>query len=213
MYTPSHFQVNKLPALHALVEAFPLGVFITHGEDGLDANHIPFELDRSAGSLGVLRGHVARSNPVWTSVQDGAEVLVVFRAEDGYISPSWYPGKHEAHRQVPTWNYRVVHAHGHLHIRDEEKFVRGVVARLTRRHEAAEPTPWKMGDAPADYINGMVQAIVGIEIEITRLEGKFKLGQNKDERDRLGAADMLYQRGNAELGQAMQQAGESLSTD
>jgi len=148
---------------------------------------------------------VARANPVWQQCAGGADVMVVFRGVEGYISPSWYPSKHEAHRQVPTWNYEVVHAHGRLTVRDDEKFVRGVVARLTRTHEAAEPQPWKMGDAPTDYLDMMLQAIVGIEVAVTRLEGKAKLGQNKELRDRQGAVEALHARGRAPLAQAMGQ--------
>ena len=116
--------------------------------------------------------------------------LVVFRGAHAYVSPNWYPSKHELHRQVPTWNYRVVHVHGRVRIRDDERFVRGVVARLTRRHEArtGAAKPWTMSDSAEDYIDQMLAAIVGIEIEITRMVGKWRLGQNREERDRRGAA-------------------------
>jgi transcriptional regulator len=136
-------------------------------------------------------------------MRNGDPVLVVFRAEHAYISPNWYPSKHEAHKQVPTWNYKVVHVHGTLTVRDDEKFVRGLVARLTRTHEASQPQPWKMTDAPADYIDSMLQAIVGIEVQITRLEGKFKLSQNKERRDQIGAGRALIGQGDTALGQAM----------
>jgi transcriptional regulator len=121
-------------------------------------------------------------------------VLVIFQGPTGYISPNWYPSKHEAHRQVPTYNYLVVHAHGRITVRDDEAFVRGLVARLTRKMEAGQPVPWKMGDAPADFINQMLGAIVGIEIEVTRLVGKAKLSQNKSDADRRGAAEGLRTR-------------------
>ncbi|MFO6378866.1 FMN-binding negative transcriptional regulator, partial [Pseudomonas aeruginosa] len=143
------------------------------------------------GAQGTLEAHVARNNPVWSELRDGDEVLVVFRAGDAYISPQWYPSKQEHHRQVPTWNYRVVHAHGRVRIRDDERYVRGLVARLTRTHEATQETPWKMTDGPADYIDEMLRLIVGIEIEITRLVGKFKLSQNKEARDIRGASAAL----------------------
>lgn len=181
----------------------PLGVIVTHTDQGLDANHIPFELDATRGPHGTLQGHVARANSMWTEVPDGAQVLVIFRGAQGYISPNWYPSKHETHRHVPTWNYEVVHAHGRLRIVDDEKFVRGVVARLTRRHEATLPRPWKMGDAPADYLDAMLKMIVGIEVEITRLEGKAKLGQNREARDVQGAVEALRASGNAALADAM----------
>lgn len=203
MYIPAHFAESRPEALHALMTEYPLGALVTRGRDGLDANHLPFELDTAAGPHGTLRAHVARANPLWQDVTDGDEVLVIFRAEDAYISPNWYPSKHETHRQVPTWNYRVVHAHGRITIRDDERYVRGLVARLTRRHEAAQPVPWKMGDAPPDYIEAMLKAIVGIEIGITRLEGKLKLSQNREERDRENAGGMLIEAGQIELGRAM----------
>ena len=151
---------------------------------------------------------MARANPVWQQAGDTA-VLVIFHATDGYISPNWYPSKPEHHRHVPTWNYAVVHAHGLLRVRDDERFVRGLVARLTREHEARsqQPRPWKMGDAPTDYIDGLLKVIVGIEVEITRLVGKSKLGQNREVRDRLGAADGLAALGQTGLAQTMRDAG------
>ena len=186
MYIPSHFAINDLHVMHRIMGDHPLGVLVTSSVNGLDANHIPFEFDPTQGPLGVLTAHVARANPVWQQCKDGAEVLVIFRGNESYISPNWYPSKHETHRQVPTWNYEVVHVRGRLTVMDEEKFVRGVVARLTREHEVNEPRPWKMGDSPPDYIDGMLRAIVGIEIEIKRIEGKAKLSQNKSAADVAG---------------------------
>ena len=203
MYVPSHFEELRLEVLHELMRANPLGVLITHGAQGLDANHLPFELDATVGKHGVLRAHVARNNPVWQSIINGDEVLVVFRSQDSYISPNWYPSKHESHKQVPTWNYQVVHAHGRITLHDDEPYVRGLVARLTRTHEAAEPKPWKMGDAPPDYINAMLKSIVGLEVDITRLVGKFKLSQNREARDRVSAGQTLLSQGDGALGQAM----------
>ena len=203
MYNPPHFNVSDPGALHRIIREHPLGILVTAGTDGLDANHIPFEFDSAAGPAGLLTGHVARANPVWLQCAGGADVLVIFRGNESYISPNWYPSKHETHRLVPTWNYEVVHAHGRLTVRDDERFIRGVLARLTRTHEAQEPRPWKMGDSPADYIEGMVRAVVGIEIMITRLEGKSKLSQNREARDVLGAAQTLRARGQIALADAM----------
>ena len=203
MYLPPLFAENRIEELHRIVREHPLGTIVTHTDKGLDANHIPFELEPGRGACGILQGHVARSNPMVTELSDGAEVLVIFRGHHGYISPSWYPSKHETHRHVPTWNYEVVHAHGRLRIIDDEKFVRGVVARLTRRHEAAEAQPWKMGDAPADYLEQLLKMIVGIEVEVSRLEGKRKLGQNREARDVEGAVQALQERGFTELASAM----------
>jgi transcriptional regulator len=199
MYLPEHFRETKTVPLHALMREHPFAMLVTHSAQGLDANHLPFELDASRGPLGTLQTHIARANPLRESISSGAEVMVVFRGPHGYISPGWYLSKHESGRQVPTWNYEVVHAHGTLRIVDDEKFVRGVVARLTRRHEAAEPKPWKMADAPREYIDRMLTMIVGIEVQLTRLEGKRKLSQNKDTRDRDGVVKNLRERAQQEL--------------
>jgi transcriptional regulator len=204
MYLPPHFTTDDPEDLHQLMQAHPLGALITHGSQGLDANHLPFEFAKETGGQGVLRAHVARNNPLWQEVRDGDNVLVIFKAADAYISPSWYPSKHDHHKQVPTWNYSVVHAHGRIKIRDDARFIRRLLANLTRTHEAGEPLPWKMADAPREYMETMVQAVVGIEIEIERLVGKFKLGQNKDEADRQGAAHALQARGLIEVASDME---------
>lgn len=189
--------------MHRIMGEHPLGVLVTSSTSGLDANHIPFEFDPSAGKMGVLMGHVARANPLWQQCLQGADVMVIFRGDETYISPNWYPSKHETHRQVPTWNYEVVHVFGRLTVRDDEKFMRGVVARLTRTHEAQEPKPWKMGDSAPDYIDGMLKAIVGIEIAIERFEGKSKLSQNRETRDLQGAVNKLREQGKTTIAQAM----------
>ncbi len=204
MYTPKHFNVSDRAALFRMIEAHPLGVLVTAQQGQLDANHIPFELDPGMGPLGQLRAHVARANPVWQQCAAGADVLVIFRGQESYVSPNWYPSKHETHRQVPTWNYEVVHAHGRLTVRDDERYLRGVLARLTRVHEADEPQPWKMGDSAPEYIETMLRAVVGIEVAITRLEGKSKLSQNREARDVQGAAQQLRGRGKDELAQSME---------
>ena len=204
MYIPAAFALTDPQELHRILREYPLGTLVTHGPQGLDADHIPFEFDPDAGPLGTLRAHVARANPVWQQVAAGSLVLVVFRGEQAYVSPNWYPSKHEAHRQVPTWNYEVVHAHGNFTAHDDERYLRGVVARLTRHHEVTEPKPWKMTDSAPEYIDSMLKAIVGIEIAITRLEGKTKLSQNRETRDRHSAAQTLIRQGQAQLGEAMQ---------
>lgn len=195
--------------MHRIIRAHPLGAVVSQGPQGLDAEHLPFEFDPQAGPLGTLRAHVARGNAFWQHCPTGTPVLVMFRGVEGYISPGWYPSKHETHRQVPTWNYEAVHAHGTVTVHDDERFVRGLVARLTRQHEQGQDRPWKMGDSPAEYIDAMLRAIVGIEIRLTALVGKAKLGQNKEPRDRLGAAEALQVRGQAPLADLMRQAGPS----
>jgi transcriptional regulator len=203
MYVPEHFEESRPEALHALITQHPLGVLVTHGPNGLDANHLPFELDARDGSLGVLHTHVARANAVWKDASSGDEVLVVFRAADAYISPNWYPSKHDHHRQVPTWNYMVAHAHGRVTVRDDERYLRGLVGRLTKRHEASQAEPWSMSDSSQTFINEMLASIVGLEIAITRLVGKFKLSQNKEERDVRGAAQALRAQGHDAIADAM----------
>lgn len=207
MYIPAHFAENRPEELGRIIREHPLGMLVTQGSAGLDADHIPFEFDADVGPHGVLTAHVARANPLWQRCPTGTPVMVVFRGAEAYISPSWYPSKHETHRQVPTWNYEVVHAHGAITVHDDERFVRRLVARLTRRYEAAEPKPWKMGDAPPEFIDSMLRNIVGIEIAITSLVGKVKLSQNREPRDRIGAADTLEARGYGELAQSMRKAG------
>jgi transcriptional regulator len=205
MYVPPHFEEVRPDALHGLIAEYPLGALVVKGPNGLDANHLPFELDPKVGDHGLLRAHVARANPVWKEVRDGDEALVIFRATNAYISPNWYPSKHELHQQVPTWNYQVVHVHGTLRIRDDERFVRGVVARLTRVNEVrtGDAKPWKMTDSTPEYIDKMLAAIVGIEVEIEKIVGKWKLSQNKEERDRVGAAEALRAHGDEASSAAM----------
>ena len=209
MYIPADFKESRVEVLQDLVEQFPLGTLVSHGDSGLDANHLPFELERTQGTLGRLHTHLARRNPLWQELSDGDDVLVVFHCGNAYISPNWYPSKHETHEEVPTWNYRVVHAHGKVTIRDDERYVHGVVARLTRRLEASQSNPWKMGQLKPEARAEMLQEIVGLEIEIGSLVGKLKLGQNKQERDRRGAADALLLQGERTIGEAMRHARAS----
>lgn len=203
MYLPQQFAEPRVEELHRLIRGNPLGMLVRSTKAGFEADHLPFLLDADLGAHGTLIAHVARANPVWQEMREGDQVLVVFRGVQGYISPNWYPGKHETHRRVPTWNYEVVHAHGTIHVRDDEKFVRGIVARLTREHEAGQPTPWKMGDAPADYLSQQLSNIVGIEVRLSRLDCKRKLNQHHERRDREGAIQGLDARGNHGLAQAM----------
>jgi transcriptional regulator len=202
MYLPQHFEETRVEELHRIITEYPLGAFVINGPNGLDANHMPFELNANTGHL---LAHVARANPVWTEIKDGDDALVVFRAANAYISPNWYPSKHDFHRQVPTWNYQAVHVQGKVKIRHDERFLRGLVARLTRVNEArtGSDRPWKMTDSSKEYIDQMLTAIVGIEIEIARMIGKWKLSQNKEERDRINAAEELRKRGEQVISEAM----------
>ena len=206
MYLPQHFEETRADVLHRLIAEHPLGALVINGPNGLDANHLPFELDAPTGGPAKLLAHVARSNPVWKEVRDGDEVLVIFRGANCYVSPNWYPSKHETHRQVPTWNYQVVHVHGKIRVRDDARFVRGVVARLTRRHEASTGAerPWRMSDSSSEYIDQMLSMIVGIEVEIGRMIGKWKVNQNREARDRIGVAEELRKRGHDAMAGAIE---------
>ena len=202
MYLPALTAEPDRQTLHALIDAHPLGTWVTQGEGGLNADHVPFLLDRDVGAHGTLVGHVARANPVWRTLLQtpAAESLIVFQGPQSYISPSWYAAKQEHGKVVPTWNYAVVHAYGVARPIEDRAWLRRLVGRLTDVHEATlrRTRPWQVTDAPADYIDGMLNAIVGIEVSITRLVGKWKVSRNRPEADRQGVAAGL----NAEGGDA-----------
>jgi transcriptional regulator len=205
MYLPQHFEETRAEELHRVIREYPLGVLVVNGPRGLDAQSSALRVETQCRrARASARSRRARQS-LWQEAKDGDEVLVIFRAANAYISPNWYPSKHEFHRQVPTWNYQAVHAHGRIRIRDDERFVRGVVARLTRVNEArtGSDKPWKMSDSSKEYIDQMLTAIVGIEIEIAKLIGKWKLSQNREERDRINAAEELRKRGEQVTSAAM----------
>jgi transcriptional regulator len=187
MYVPEQFAEHDPDELHRLITAHPLGTLVTLGSEGLSANHIPFMMAPEVGARGALRGHVARANAVWQDFSAEHDALVIFQGPSAYISPNWYPTKAETHRQVPTYNYAVVHVYGRLVIHDDEKWLRGFLGRLTRAMEAPQPKPWKMGDAPQDFLQEMLGGIVGIELPITKVVGKWKASQNRLPVDRDGA--------------------------
>lgn len=196
MYLPKHFAEDDPAELHRLIEDYPLGTLVTLGADGLNANHLPFELHADLGPHGALRTHVARNNTVWQDHSPEHEALVLFQGPSAYISPNWYPTKAENHRQVPTYNYVTVHAYGRLTVHDDERWLRALLGRLTRKMEAPQPKPWKMGDAPQDFLRGMLGNIVGIEIAVTRLVGKWKVSQNRLPVEQQGAASGLRATGD-----------------
>ena len=193
MYLPAHFAESRAEVLHALIRSHPLGLLVTQNGDGsIAANDIPFVLDASDdGSPGVLRAHVARANPLWRTARGDVESLVVFQGPQGYVSPAWYPDKAEHGKVVPTWNYVVVQARGALRAIDDRGWLRAFVTRLTDRHEGPRPAPWAVTDAPADYVDTMLGAIVGIEMPVTSLVGKWKVSQNRPPADREGVAQGL----------------------
>lgn len=192
MYLPSHFEEPRIEILHELMRNHPLSTLITLTADGLNANHIPLELDPEPTPYGTLRGHVARSNPLWQNFNPAVETLVIFQGANSYITPSWYATKKETGKVVPTWNYAVVHAYGALKIIEDKVWLRGLVERLTDHHESEMETPWKVSDAPENYIEPLLNAIVGIEIPITKISGKWKVSQNQPQANRVGVIDGLH---------------------
>jgi transcriptional regulator len=201
MYVPTLHQLTDREALWSLMQAHPLGAWVCAGPGGLVANHVPFLLDRSRGPHGTLIGHVSRANPVWRDLGSDRPSVVMFRGPQAYITPGWYPGHTSHGRVVPTWNYVVAHAHGVARAVHDRDWLRSLLDRLTSVHEAQHPAPWQMADAPADYIDQLLRAIVGIEIPIDRLEGKLKASQDEALPDRLGTvAGLRAQAGDEQAG-------------
>ena len=200
MYLPKHFAEDDVAKMHALMRAHPLATLISHGPDGLNANHIPLLL-----ADGKLQGHVARANPLWKVGNVAGEVLVIFHGHESYISPSGYATKAEHGKVVPTWNYVAVHAYGDLRVIDDPAWIFGQISALTAANEAALPQPWAVTDAPADYIERMLGAIVGIEIGITRLLGKWKVSQNQPPANQTSLTKALAGTPMAELIRLQQQ--------
>lgn len=203
MYEVEAFREARVEVMHALIKAHPLATLVTQmttGAQGLEANHIPLLIDPEPAPFGTLRGHVARANPLWRTFNAAMETLAVFQGPQGYITPSWYPSKSQHGKVVPTWNYAVVHAHGPLKIIDDAQWLRKLVTRLTasqespRRKASPGDRPWQVTDAPADYIDTMLKAIIGIEIPVRRLQGKWKMSQNRLPQDRDGVIAGLEQR-------------------
>ena len=209
MYTPTHFEESRLPELHELMRRYPFASVIVQASGHLDANHVPLVLDPGHGPLGRLRGHIARANSMWRDIADGAEVLVLFHGPSSYISPSLYPSKQEHGKVVPTWNYGVVHARGKIAWVHDPQWLRLLVENLTDQHEAEQAVPWRVSDAPNEYVKKMLAGIVGLEISIEKLRGQMKLSQNKSEADRAGVRCGLSQRadaGSLEIARLMSQA-------
>jgi transcriptional regulator len=196
VYLPDHFAMEDPARIAALIAANPLATLVTRGPDGLAANHIPLLLDPDRGANGTLVGHVARNNPLWHDGWHEGESLVIFQGTDAYITPTWYASKEETHEVVPTWNYAVVHAWGPLVIHDDTQWVRGAVGRLTRAMEASRPVPWRMGQAAQPYLAEMLANIVGIELPVARLAGKWKASQNRAPADRASTIAGLREAGD-----------------
>ena len=191
MYQPPHFREDDLSVQHALIRAHPLGLLVTLGSEGLEANPIPFVLDASASALGTLKAHLSRANAQWRNFDPDQEALVVFQGPETYITPSWYEQKAIDGRVVPTWSYAMVQARGSIRIIEDAAWLHAHVSALTERHERGRASPWAVSDAPDAYVAGQLKGIVGIEIVIDRLEGKFKASQSRPPVDRAGVAEGL----------------------
>ena len=191
MHSPSQFEETRIETLHALIRAHPLGTLITLGPAGLEADHIPFEVHPDPAPFGTLRAHVARANPVWRDFSADVGVMVVFQGPSAYITPAWYATKRETGKVVPTYNYAVVHAYGPMRAIEDRFWLRALVGRLTDRFEAARAQPWRVTDAPANFVDNLLGAIVGLEIPLTRLVGKWKMSQNRPAADHPGIVEGL----------------------
>ena len=191
MYNPKHFEETRPEVLQALVRDYPLCTLVTLGADGLVANLIPLQLRPHAGPHGTLVGHVARANPLWQSTDASVAALAVFQGPAHYISPSWYPTKQEHGKVVPTWNYAVVQASGPLRVHHEADWIRAQVQALTQQQEAPQAAPWAVDDAPREYTDGLLKALVGIEIPVVRWSGKWKVSQNQPASNQAGVVAAL----------------------
>lgn len=197
MYQPVHHREERLDVLHALIRAHPLGLMVSNGPDGPIANPVPFLIDAEGSPMGTLRAHVARANAQWQSIAAAPDqpVLVVFQGVDSYVTPSWYETKRQTGKAVPTWNYAIVQTRGRARVIEDGEWLRRQVSALTGTHEAGEAEPWSVADAPENFIEMQLRAIVGIEIEIAEIAGKWKVSQNRPEADRTGVAEGLEKRG------------------
>ncbi|MGZ8182702.1 MAG: FMN-binding negative transcriptional regulator [Methylobacter sp.] len=198
MYIPPQFEQPDIDVMRDLIRNRPLATLVTLGANGINANHIPLHFSPTPGPFGVLRGHIARANPLWRDLFSDVETLAIFHGPDAYVSPSWYATKQEAGKVVPTWNYAVVHAYGFLRIIDDAFWVRTQLEALTQQNEAAFPEPWAVSDAPEDFTEKLIGAVVGIEMVITRLIGKWKVSQNQPPQNQRSVIQGLNASGQSE---------------
>ncbi len=191
MYEPPHFREDRLDILHDAMRAHPLATLVSHRAGRLTADHIPLVIHAEASAVGTLRGHIAKANPLWRQRQPATDVLAIFQGPQAYVTPSWYPSKKEHGKVVPTWNYVVVHAHGTLRFIEDAGWLLAHLDTLTTGQERDRPAPWHVTDAPDDFLAGQLKGIVGIEIEIADLQGKWKASQNRNAADRAGVREGL----------------------
>jgi transcriptional regulator len=197
MYRPEQFRVEDIAQMHALLRARPFAALVTAGPSGLYATHLPTVL-KDEGEHGVIECHLARANPHWKDIAAGGEVLMIFQGAQGYITPSWYPSKFEHGKVVPTWNYAIVHAYGRAVVMENKDWLHRHVSELTKQQEQFQTTPWTLSDAPQSYIDSMLRGIVGFRFAITRLEGKWKMSQNRELKDQIGVAQGLGMRADGD---------------
>jgi transcriptional regulator len=191
VYVPAHFKEDRVAVLHEAIRQYGFGTLVTSSERELEASHLPLLLDPEPAPLGTVLGHMARANPQWQRVKPGMEALAIFLGPNTYITPSWYPTKQQTGKVVPTWNYLAIHAYGTLSFFDDRDELRAHVSKMTDTHETPRDAPWAVSDAPADFVDGMLRAIVGFKLRITRLEGKWKMSQNRPEQDVSGVIEGL----------------------
>jgi transcriptional regulator len=197
MYQPDHFRVEDVVQMHALMRARPFAALVSRGSLGLYASHLPTVL-KDEGPYGLIECHLARANPHWKDLAAGTEALMIFQGPEGYITPNWYASKTVHGKVVPTWNYAVVHAYGRPEVMNEKDWLQRHVGELTAQQERNEAKPWLLSDAPATYIDVMLRGIVGFRFPVTRLEGKWKMSQNRDMNDRDGVVKGLGGRGKGD---------------
>lgn len=203
MYVPSHFAENRPEALHELIRGGGLATLVSMTSDGMIASHAPLLLDPDPAPFGTLIGHFAKANPHARAADTNVQTLVIFQGPDGYITPSYYAAKKEHGKVVPTWNYSAIHAYGTMEVFDDPTRLLEVVTRLTNRYETPRAAPWAVTDAPPDFVQGMLKAIVGIRIPIARLEGKVKMSQNRPAADQSGVIEGLRRDGQDDLAAAV----------
>jgi transcriptional regulator len=197
VYVPDHFRESRIDVIQAFVDKHPLATLVANTTDGLTANHIPLQSTLHTDGTGLLRGHIARANSLWRRLENDAVVLAIFTGADTYVSPNWYPSKQEQGKAVPTWNYATVHLKGTIRFIDDAPWLRDFVGKLTDIHEQPRAHPWHVSDAPADYIEGMLRAIIGFEIKVSSTVGKFKGSQNRSSADRGGVGAGLRKEGRS----------------
>jgi transcriptional regulator len=207
MYTPKHFEESRIQVMHDLIRTHPLATLITRKAGDVEANHIPLILCGEPAPFGLLRGHVARSNTIWQDHPADVDVLAVFQGPQAYITPSWYATKAETGKVVPTWNYVAVHARGSMRVIQDPQWLLDHLAALAAQQEAAFARPWAVSDAPQDFVRKLVESIVGIEITVAQMHGKWKVGQNRPQHDQASLVEGLRAHGQVDMADLLESRG------